>query len=362
MTRCYLGSFSHFTSRNCVYQRVFGHGVFQSRTHSSFGIIASELLAQKTPYPEAGIYDISNGFTISGSDKIYSSDGRLISRLQAGGSGIFDPLKRLKPQPCTFIDGTLLHLSLDGLENNYYHFNVEYLARLFLYLRSGLNADYYLLPEKLPFQRELHDIIGLSRGQILAVENGQLLKAKRLLAPTYINNYTSYLAYGYRRYDKVWLPHWLRDAYCLVTSGLKPGDRTPYIYISRRNASYRKVVNEAETAAFLAEQGFATVCLEGMPLSAQIRLFMGAKRIVAPHGAGLVNMSWCAEPAHILEIYPSRYSDPGMRLHADLLGHHYSFIRSSFLDHPSADPQQMNLDIDIRLLRDWLAECDNSSG
>lgn len=360
MPRVYLGQFHHFSSHDCTYYKLYNKGYFKPKTHDGLGSFPVEtLMGQGYSYPEAGIYEISNGYCFAGTDRIYLSSGRLLGRLGANKNRIFSSLKRPAPQATSYLDGTLLHVSLNGLENNFYHFNVEYLARLLLFFKSGLKADYYLVPNGLSFQRELHEIVGLDSERILAFESGQLVTAKKILVPTFINNYISYSANGFKRYDKIWLPHWLKDAYRLVGSNLAATHEAPYIYISRDMASYRKVTNEEEVAAFLAKQGFRKVCLEKMSLSAQIRLFMGAKRIVSPHGAGLVNMSWCRQPAHILEIYPSRYSDPSFRLQADLLGHHYSFMRSHYLGDPSTDPQRMNLIVDIDLLREWLIACDN---
>jgi len=360
MPREHIGIFDHSSSHDCAYRKLYDQGYFHARNHNSLGQFPAEnILGKSHPYPEAGIYEITNGHCASEKDEIYLSSGRLMRKLQADKGGFLRSFKRLAPQPSLYINGTLLHISLNGLESNFYHFNVEYLARLYLYLRSGLKADYFILPNSLPFQKELLKILGLDSERILTLNRGQLLTAKKILAPTFINNYTSYLAYGFRRYDKIWLPYWLADAYRLVTDSLPPSQDAPFIYISRDKATYRKVINEEEVIAFLAKQGFKTVYLEEMPLSAQIRLFMGAKRIVAPHGAGLVNMSWCREPAHILEIFPLRYSDPSFRLHADLFGHHYSFMRSHYYDEPDIDPQRMNLLIDIDFLREWLTACDN---
>lgn len=70
-------------------------------------------------------------------------------------------------------------------------------------------------------------------------------------------------------------------------------------------------------------------------------------------------MSWCKSRAHVMEIYPSRYTDPSFRLQADLLGHCYSFIQSDYLGDQSGDPQFMNLAVDMDLLRKWLVVCDN---
>ena len=360
MDKLHLGEYRHFSSSECTYHLLYDSAIFEPRTHLSFGGLKEEKFSSISyRYPESGIYEISNGYCIAGRERVYMRNKRLFGRLQSDKTKGLNSLRWLNTKSFSRFDGTLLHLSLNGLENNYYHFIVEYFARLFLFIRSGLKADYYLIPNSLSFHKELHEIIGIESDRILTVEAGQVVTANKILVPTYINNYVSYVASGFRRYDKMWLPHWLRDAYLLVAKKFEITDKPTYIYISRAKASYRKVLNEEEVINVLSRNGFKPVLLEEISLEAQIRLFMSAIRIVAPHGAGLVNMSWCTKRAHILEIYPSRYSDPSFRLQADLLGHCYSFIRSEYAGDYSADPQFMNLVVDINLLREWIVACDN---
>ena len=44
-----------------------------------------------------------------------------------------------------------------------------------------------------------------------------------------------------------------------------------------------------------------------MSLSAQIELFSKAEAVVAPHGAGLTNLVWCAPYTKVLEIFSPLY-------------------------------------------------------
>ena len=64
------------------------------------------------------------------------------------------------------------------------------------------------------------------------------------------------------------------------------------IYVSRANASGRKIANEEEILPILTSRGFVCSELEEMSLSAQIELFSKAEAVVAPHGAGLTNLVW----------------------------------------------------------------------
>lgn len=78
---------------------------------------------------------------------------------------------------------------------------------------------------------------------------------------------------------------------------------TRRLYISRSDASKRRLLNEAEIWPLLEEAGFEFTKLEGMDVASQIRLFSSASVIAAPHGAGLTNMIFSNAPT-VLEILP----------------------------------------------------------
>ncbi|HEX8463311.1 MAG TPA: glycosyltransferase family 61 protein, partial [Abditibacterium sp.] len=62
------------------------------------------------------------------------------------------------------------------------------------------------------------------------------------------------------------------------------------IYISRRNAKERRVLNESEVEKCLGNWGFESVRLEEMTFQQQVELFYEAEIVVGAHGAGLANV------------------------------------------------------------------------
>ncbi|WP_170866029.1 glycosyltransferase family 61 protein [Rhizobium sp. NFR03] len=62
------------------------------------------------------------------------------------------------------------------------------------------------------------------------------------------------------------------------------------IYISRSDASDRKLVNEREVEALVSRHGFTVVSLQGRSLQEQACLLHSANIIISPHGAGLTNI------------------------------------------------------------------------
>jgi hypothetical protein len=64
-------------------------------------------------------------------------------------------------------------------------------------------------------------------------------------------------------------------------------NKTRRIFVTRRHATTRRVLNEAEVSALLARYGFENVELSELSLRQQVELFHQADIVVGPHGAGL---------------------------------------------------------------------------
>ena len=117
---------------------------------------------------------------------------------------------------------------------------------------------------------------------------------------------------------------WLRETLGATAAGnSRPqsaaGER---IYISRRDAATRRVVNEDEVVDFLKSQGFEVVVAGKLPLSRQIAAFANAKVIVGPHGAGLSNMVFAPPGAKVIELMGSAMFQQGFFLElAESCGH-----------------------------------------
>ncbi|MDJ0707109.1 MAG: glycosyltransferase family 61 protein [Leptolyngbyaceae cyanobacterium MO_188.B28] len=113
---------------------------------------------------------------------------------------------------------------------------------------------------------------------------------------------------------------------------------SPNIFISRKNAGRRRIVNEDELIEKLSRLDFVAYTLEDMSVADQARLFSQAEIIVAPHGAGLTNMIF-SEKAAIIELFGS-----GMPLFyfslAKGLGFQYDFLKCQ----PQGEDMRVNYD------------------
>lgn len=180
----------------------------------------------------------------------------------------------------------------DAWSESYYHWMVDALPRL-LAIRDQLAGKVLLLPET--YQQNYHYQTLAALG-VAAVER---LKPKtryvvpNLLVPPRLARIASYN------------PQVIRDLRVAllekfpVVLHANLGDR---IYISRARATRRKVLNEPEVTAFLAQQGFAIVQLEEYDFAEQVSIMAGARCLVSIHGAGLTNMLFMAPGSQVLEL------------------------------------------------------------
>ncbi|RJE81260.1 DUF563 domain-containing protein [Paracoccus sp. JM45] len=90
---------------------------------------------------------------------------------------------------------------------------------------------------------------------------------------------------------------------------LKPDIGQSRIYISR-SRSARSTPGEADFELYLQKIGYKIIHAQDLTFEGQIKLFMGATKIIAPHGAGLTNMVFCRDEVRIVEVFSSNMLQP----------------------------------------------------
>ena len=74
------------------------------------------------------------------------------------------------------------------------------------------------------------------------------------------------------------------------------------IFISRKDATSRTIINESELIKFFKSSNFEIINLSEKSFIDQIKIFNSAKLIVAMHGAGLTNLLFCKNNTKVVEI------------------------------------------------------------
>ncbi|MCW5732793.1 MAG: glycosyltransferase family 61 protein [Enhydrobacter sp.] len=79
------------------------------------------------------------------------------------------------------------------------------------------------------------------------------------------------------------------------------------LYVSRRHAGKRRLVNELAVETLFERHGFRVVYPEQLPVSEQCRLFAGAKWVAGPVGSGLYGAMFCRPDTRRIILAPSHF-------------------------------------------------------
>lgn len=192
----------------------------------------------------------------------------------------------------------------------YYHWLFDVLPRVHILRNQAMNNYTMIFSFKglFPFQKETLAVLGISRGQIIACRRHFHLRANKLVVPSMV---------GYTGHMPRWTAKFLRNQF-LPENSLDKLPGYERIYISRRNARFRHVLNEENVMAVLSKYGFKVVFLELMPFAEQVRLFLSAEVIVSAHGGGFANLVFCDPGTKVLECFSPNY----ISMHYWILSNH----------------------------------------
>ena len=110
-----------------------------------------------------------------------------------------------------------------------------------------------------------------------------------------------------------------------------PSAQTPdrKIYVSRRGAKVRRLVNEEDVWPLFRKAGYERVEMETLDFAAQRDLMGRTRALAGPHGAGLTNQLFCPPGASVIEIADLGFPNPNFYAMAAALGHDYAVVRAT---------------------------------
>lgn len=117
------------------------------------------------------------------------------------------------------------------------------------------------------------------------------------------------------------------------------------VYISRKHAVRRKIINENELIVVLKKHGFKIYYLENLSWKKQINIFANAETLLSIHGSGLSNMIFLNEKSNVVEIrHPKSFNQNSFFLLASILNINYHYVIGKPMDD---DPHQSDLITDV---------------
>jgi capsular polysaccharide biosynthesis protein len=179
---------------------------------------------------------------------------------------------------------------------NYHHWTIDLLPRVGLVERAGYalkEFDRVLIKDcGLPYQLEGLRRLGLDESKIVRVTDRTHLQADTLVVPSLHLDNTCVSPIDIRFTRRLYLPH-----------EPAPPSAKRRLYVSRRDASFRRVLNEAELMPLLREHGFEEVAMSHLPVAEQAKLFSEAAVLIGPNGSAFANLAFANPACRVIEFF-----------------------------------------------------------
>lgn len=241
---------------------------------------------------------------------------------------------------------------------NYFHWLAECLPRLLLINQIQEANDVPLLIDSniAPQQLDALEIMNQENRKIIKLENKNCYLVETLYYPSPLSvihdNLQSPIKFNE---DILYSPialDFVRNFF-LTKLKIKPRDGFRKIYVSRKKASYRKIINESKIEELMVSHGYEIVFPEKLDFTTQLELFSQAKVVIGQSGAGMANLLFVPKNCKNL-IFMS--DDKQTNLHVfhgfcDAIG-----IKLQYLIGKSEKNCSMHSDftVDLKLLQDYL--------
>ncbi len=201
--------------------------------------------------------------------------------------------------------------------SGYFHWMTEIVPRLVAARRHPELRDLPVVmrPHDRDFQKETLEWLGVRP----SIVTDDLVRLERAVIP-------SFPIHGLRngRYGSELVPLMREFA---IAAPPSEGPTPSLLYVSREDVHKRRISNERAVQDMLTSIGFMCVTLDGLSVAAQIRMFAGARTVVAQHGAGLTNIAFARAGTRVIELYPRGFFSPSpFWTFASLAGLRYAML------------------------------------
>ena len=179
---------------------------------------------------------------------------------------------------------------LFGGENNYWHFLIDFMPRLFCLKHINNQEIQIVLPIDLD-KKYLNFIIKYCKS--ININKINFLKINQESLIYYFDDliFTSRpsLPFSYDFFNKF-----------IGKEIVKKRNRN--LYVKRGNTINRKVLNENELIKFLQKYNYEIIDCAEMAIEEQIKVFSEAKNIIIPSGAAMANLLFVSNDINVVEI------------------------------------------------------------
>jgi capsular polysaccharide biosynthesis protein len=206
------------------------------------------------------------------------------------------------PDNLITLDDDTTYLLIHHPWYNYYHWMCESIFRLWM-ARRRLDRVTLILPR---FYWDADFITGslapFGLKNIFFIPSTRCLYVKNLCLPQIKPLCDSYNGLHVRQVRQLYRDYIFKHS--------KPGaDKLERLYISRKLAGRRRVINEEEIETILCRFGFTIFYPENHPFLGQVAIFAQVRWLVGEHGSGLTNLLFMVKGSSVLELHKDRTNE-----------------------------------------------------
>ncbi len=283
-------------------------------------------ISSKEEIPPFYVRKIQEGKCFTGNGLVLSPDNNPFKEYTVEKEHPLKNKRHYKFNNAEKINGKVAVIATDPLNINYFHWIIEIFPRSHLLKKAGIECDKYIISCSKSFQKELLKYTGIPEDKFIHNEPNRLIQADELIVPDIINNSVKIENEKGYYYNAKYLPRWICSFYENLLKNIATATESQRIYISRNKAGCRKVQNEDEVMKLLDKYGFKKYFLEDLSAKEQINMFYNAEIVIAPHGAGLVNVLFSQQKTKIIELFPEDYLCNNLQIIAKAKGLDYGYL------------------------------------
>ncbi|WP_299494717.1 glycosyltransferase family 61 protein [uncultured Shewanella sp.] len=229
--------------------------------------------------------------------------------------------------------------------DNIDHLYRETLPAILLLKESSYEFDklIFIVPKINSELEEILTTIGVNVKNIIKLPN-TWFKVEKIIIP-------SFITFGHLHTPSTW---YLKSSKLLreeiINKNIESTKKPPKkIFVSRENATQRKILNENEIIDKFKKMGFTVIDPGEMSKSEQILFFSEAEEIVGPHGMGIANTIFSNKLTLLLELMPTDWNRVSYFRNAQLQNASYGCYWMNPITQPNSRKQK----------REYLIDCEN---
>ena len=213
-------------------------------------------------------------------------------------------LKTGTPKIIKNFQGNMLSLTQGASgHSNYSHWLLDIIPKLKIFSEKyNLNKiDFFYFSKLNSFQKQTLKLLNLNPKKFVDSNKFRHVKATKVYAVTHPNYFYGHIFDAHSNLPS-WIVFYLRKTF-LKKKFLKIKNYEN-IFIDRSDSiqSHCKLINNEDIVNFLKKKNFKILKLSKLSFMDQVSIFVNCKKIIAPHGAGLVNLVFCKKGTNVLEI------------------------------------------------------------